>query len=133
MGDSARVAISARDIARGTAIRPLRDGIVTAMRAGRAKIAAPAWGWRSALATGLVVLGVMLKPLHGGLRWRRPWGRRSSGHQSLVLARAALRTSWLANALQLIDDGDLRPAARPASRPEPDRPLETKSEETHDG
>lgn len=132
VGDLARVAI-ARDIARGTADRPLRDGIVTAMRAGRAKIgrALLAWGWRSALATGLVVLGVMLSDRMGDRGGGALWVL-FFGHQSLVLARAALRTSWLANALRLIDDGDLRPAARPASRPEPTAP-ETKSEETHDG
>lgn len=60
-----------------------------------------AWGWRSLLSIGLVVAGSVLTSSLGG---------RSGGalialwavHQGIVLARGALRASWLARALEAI-------------------------------
>lgn len=100
-GDLARVAI-ARAIAQGTTDRPLRDGLVTALRTARRKIgrALLAWGWRAAIAVGLVVLGARLSDamLHA------PIAILFVVHQVLIFGRAALRTSWLANALRLTAD-----------------------------
>lgn len=96
LGDLARVTI-ARDIAQGTAEKPLRDGIVIAMRTARRKMgrAFLAWGWRAAIATFLIAAGAMV----GGPLWLM-----FVTHQAVILLRAALRTSWLANALRLVDD-----------------------------
>lgn len=103
VGDLCRVTI-ARDIALGTSEKPLRDGIVTAIRTARHKIgrAFVAWGWRSAIATALIVAGSMLADTThgkgGGALWLLFFA-----HQAIILARAGLRTSWLANALRLVD------------------------------
>lgn len=104
VGDLCRVTI-ARDIAQGTADRPLKDGIVTAVRTARRKIgrAVLAWGWRSAIATALVVVGAKLGDLTSGKGGGALW-LLFFAHQAIVFARAALRTSWLANALRLVDD-----------------------------
>jgi hypothetical protein len=102
VGDLARVTI-ARDIAQGTAEKPLRDGIVTAMRTARRKIgrAFLAWGWRSAIATALIAFGAMLSDKTHGSAGGALW-LLFFAHQAIILARAALRTSWLANALRLV-------------------------------
>jgi len=103
IGDLARVAI-AREVARGTAERPLRDGLVLALRTARRKIgrAFLAWGWRAVLAAGLIVLGAMLSDtMHDR---RAPLAILFVLHQALLFGRAALRTSWLANALRLTAD-----------------------------
>lgn len=103
VGDLARVTI-ARDVARATTDRPLRDGLITALRTARRKIgrALLAWGWRAALASGLVVLGAMLSDtMHDR---RAPLAILFVLHQALIFGRAALRTSWLANALRLVDE-----------------------------
>lgn len=103
-GDLARVTI-ARDIAQGTAEKPLREGIVTAMRTARRKMgrAMLAWGWRAAISTALVGVGALLGDLTSG-RAGGPLWLLFFAHQGIVFARAALRTSWLANALRLVDD-----------------------------
>ena len=95
VGDLARVTI-ARNVAHGTGEKPLREGIVIAVRTARRKIgrAFLAWGWRSATATALIALGAMLSDrTHGhggGALWLLFFA-----HQAIIVARAALRTSWL--------------------------------------
>ena len=106
IADLARVTI-ARDVAVGgrplSMRRALRDGIGSAMTTARWAIgrASLAWGWRATLSLALVwagaVAGDLVGDRGGGALWLL-----FAFHQLVVLARAALRASWLANALRLV-------------------------------
>lgn len=102
IGDLAKVT-AARDIALGQTERPIRNAIITTLRAGRRAfgLALLGWTWRAVLALALLVAGGMLNdweaPRSGNAIWLL-----FVVHQALLLGRAALRTSWLANALRLV-------------------------------
>jgi hypothetical protein len=74
------------------------------------------WGWRNAIAWTPVAMGALLAGRLGG---------RAGGalfalailHQLVVLARVALRASWLAKAMRLVDDAHrvLKPQAAPST------------------
>lgn len=108
VGDLGRVAI-ARDIAadpdRQFAVgRRLRQGVVTAIRTARTSVgrATIAWGWRAALSVALIYAGAVAGDLVGGRGGGALW-LLFGVHQLVILTRAGLRASWLANALRLVD------------------------------
>lgn len=106
VADLARVAI-ARDVALSPGPRRvrarMRDGVVAAIHTARATLgrAALAWGWRAAAALALVYVGGRAGELVGG-RGGAALLALFAVHQLVVLVRAALRASWLANALRLL-------------------------------
>jgi hypothetical protein len=106
MGDLARVEIArgaAIDAPLASAARRMREGIVVALRAARQRLgqAMLAWGWRAALALALVYVGGVAGGLVGARGGVVLWGL-FIVHQTIVLMRAGLRASWLANALRIV-------------------------------
>lgn len=85
-------------------LRVLRIGIRAALATTRRAIgrAVLAWAWRAALAAALVVVGAVLGSMAGG-RGGAVLAGVFVAHQLLILARTALRASWLANALRLVE------------------------------
>jgi hypothetical protein len=105
--DLGRVAI-AREVALATEpvstrvrlLEGMADALRTARRSGGRAIVA--WAWRAAIGVALIVFGGFLGTKAGG----------SGGavlillfvmHQLIVFARTALRASWLANAVRLVE------------------------------
>lgn len=106
VADLARVTV-ARNVALGAASRQssfmqLRAGIVQAIRTARASLfrATGAWAWRAALSLALVYVGAVLGDVTGSRSAGALW-LLFLAHQAIVFGRAALRASWLANALRL--------------------------------
>jgi len=106
VSDLARVTV-ARNVALGAASRQssfmqLRAGIVQAIRTARASLfrATGAWAWRAALSLSLVYAGAVLGDVTGSRGGGALW-LLFLAHQAIVFGRAALRASWLANALRL--------------------------------
>lgn len=100
VADLARVAIARQACLE----RPrLQDGGLAALRAARGNLgrAFAAWGWRAALALALVAVGARAGDLTGARDGAALW-LLFAVHQAIVLARAALRASWLARALRLV-------------------------------
>ncbi len=81
----------------------IRDSVTRAFHAMRHVLgrAAFAWGWRAALSLGLVYAGARAADAVGGRGGAMLW-LLFAFHQAVILGRAALRTSWLANALRLV-------------------------------
>ncbi len=107
IADLARVTI-ARDMAMSgdrpiTMRRAMRDGLVSAVTTARRALgrASLAWGWRALLSIAFVYVGALAGDAVGGRGGGALW-LLFFGHQLIVLARAALRASWLANALRLV-------------------------------
>ncbi len=106
VADLARVSI-VRDVAISETPVPMRsamrDGIVSATTTARHALgrASLAWGWRAALSLALVYAGAVAGDLVGGRGGGALW-LLFFVHQLIVLVRAALRASWLANALRLV-------------------------------
>jgi len=79
--------------------RALAGAVATARRSlGRATLG---WAWRAILASALVVVGGLLGDAVGG-RGGAVLVALFAAHQILIFGRAALRASWLANALRLL-------------------------------
>ena len=79
--------------------RALAGAVATARRSlGRATIG---WAWRALVGCGLVVIGGALGDAVGG-RGGAVLFALFAAHQALIFGRAALRASWLANALRLL-------------------------------
>jgi hypothetical protein len=106
LADFARVAV-ARDAAMGEpgvkAGRRMRTGLGAALRATRRSLVrgSLAWAWRAALGFLLVYVGARAGDVAGGAGGIALWALFAL-HQVIVLARTALRASWLANALRLV-------------------------------
>ncbi|GEM_PF-1154460 len=106
VADLARVAV-ARDIAIGSrsksTLRHIADGIGTGIRAARACLgrATLAWSWRSAASLALLWIGAAASDLVGA-RGGAVLFALFLFHQLVLLVRAGLRVSWLANALRLV-------------------------------
>lgn len=113
--DLARVAVvraGAQDETLTTGQR-LREGLRLAARTAFAEKgrglgqAMLAWGWRTVIGLALVYVGSIAGDLTGerggGALWLLFFV-----HQGILLARAALRTSWLANALRLVERSEAR-------------------------
>ena len=107
IADIARVAV-ARDIALAgdrpaSMLRSMRDGVVTAATTARRAVgrATLAWGWRAALSLALIWVGARAGDVAGGRGGGALW-LLFAFHQLVILARAGLRASWLANALRLV-------------------------------
>lgn len=111
VADLARVTV-ARDIA-GELTRPaapraamlahMRAGVVAAVTTARRALgrASLAWGWRAAASMALIYAGAVAGDLTGERGGGALW-LLFAFHQLVVLARAGLRASWLANALRLV-------------------------------
>ncbi|MBX3220178.1 MAG: hypothetical protein KF795_06635 [Labilithrix sp.] len=111
VADLARVTI-ARDVAAARAEAPatsasmlgyLRGGVVAAVTTARRAVgrASLAWGWRAAASIALIYAGATAGDVTGGRGGGALW-LLFAFHQLVVLARAALRASWLAYALRLV-------------------------------
>lgn len=107
IADLARVAV-ARDIALAgdrpaPMLRSMRDGLVAAASTTRRAIgrATLAWGWRTVLSLALIWIGARAGDIAGGRGGGALW-LLFGLHQLVILARAGLRASWLANALRLV-------------------------------
>ena len=107
IADLARVTI-VRDVAMSedrpvSMRRAMRDGVVSAMTTARRALgrAALGWGWRAALSIALVYAGALAGDVVGGRGGGALW-LLFVVHQLIVLVRAGLRASWLANALRLV-------------------------------
>jgi len=107
VADLARVTI-ARDAAMSedrpaSMRRAMRDGVVSAVTTARRALgrAALGWGWRAALSIALVYAGALAGDIVGGRGGGALW-LLFVVHQLIVLVRAGLRASWLANALRLV-------------------------------
>jgi len=107
IADLARVAV-ARDIALAgdrpaPMLRSMRDGLVAAASTTRRAIgrATLAWGWRTVLSLALIWIGARAGDIAGGRGGGALW-LLFVVHQLVILARAGLRASWLANALRLV-------------------------------
>jgi hypothetical protein len=79
------------------------------------------WTWRTAVGLALIVCGSKLGDLVGG-RGGLALGALFFAHQAITLARAGLRTSWLAQALRSLSEASCTPARTaelPAPSPDP--------------
>jgi len=83
--------------------RRLREAIMLALRTAKKSFAPTmlAWGWRAAIAFLLIYVGSVAGDVIGERGGAALWGLFFL-HQAILLVRAALRTSWFANALRLI-------------------------------
>lgn len=94
-----RRAVSAPPGARASFGEAVRVAVRTARHAiGRATLA---WGWRAAIGVGLIWLGALAGDVTGARGGAFLW-LLFVVHQLLLLLRATLRASWLANALRLV-------------------------------
>ena len=107
VADLARVVV-ARDAALRGDARPsvlvtMRAGVVTAILTAKRGLgrACFAWAWRAALSLALLYAGARAGDIVGGRGGGALW-LLFFLHQLIVLARAALRASWFANALRLV-------------------------------
>lgn len=93
------------DTARVAVVR-FRVGILRALRIGftcfRRAVLLWSWGWRALAALVLVALGSMVAARLGGAGGAALLALMAV-HQAIVLARVALRASWLARALRAVD------------------------------
>lgn len=106
VADLARVSVAravAIDVRRLPMGRRMRDAAIMALLTARQAIgrASFAWGWRAAIALALVYVGSLagdaVGDRVGGTLWLLFFV-----HQLIILGRAGLRASWLANALRLV-------------------------------
>ncbi|MBX3227032.1 MAG: hypothetical protein KIT84_41295 [Labilithrix sp.] len=104
LGDLAKVAL-ARDVALGETKRPITNAILSALRVARTRPAAAGlgWAWRAGVALWLVGTGATLNDWEASRSGNVIW-LLFAAHQTLLLGRAALRTSWLAHATRLTAD-----------------------------
>lgn len=96
-------------------------GVKTSLRASRRGLprATAAWAWRAAVGLALILAGSQAARALGG-RGGSALIALFAIHQLVVLARVALRASWLARALALVvpvQDARDEPAAAPADEP----------------
>jgi hypothetical protein len=93
----------ALDIERRERQRRTRDGVVRGLRAAGGALGRVilAWSWRAAIALGLVCLGAVAGDVASGRGDGALWAL-FFVHQLVVLGRASLRASWLANAQRLV-------------------------------
>jgi len=96
------------DLARTSVVRFRVGGLyalrlaLDAARRGPA-VALWSWAWRAIAATALVVIGAIVADKLGG-RGGLALAALALIHQAIVGARVALRASWLAKALRIVDD-----------------------------
>jgi hypothetical protein len=105
VADLVRVAVgrAAACATGGTPGGEMREAVVSAFRAARHAIgrATLAWGWRAAIALGLIYAGALAGDAVAGRGGAMLW-LLFGFHQLVILVRAGLRASWFANALRLV-------------------------------